>query len=84
MKQYTKEEQIKTEIIWKIMYGIKQQMDAETEAAKKYVEYNSIGNPKYDEETKRERERISFIIADTFRIAQEIAVDAVRKASIPC
>ena len=80
----TKEENKKIEIIYEIQHEIDKQCRAEKEACARYVQYNMIGEPMLDDEMRRDREKISFIIEDTFRIAEQIAVDVIRKAALSC
>lgn len=84
MKLFTKEDQIKTEIIWKIMYGIKQEMNKEIENATKYIEANKIGVDDLDREMIYNRRFQEMLWNEAMKVAQQIAVDAVKKASIPC
>lgn len=83
-KSIDEKESKKIEIIYEIQHEIEKQVRAEKAACERYIQCNVIGEPMLDDETRRDREKISFIIEDTFRIAEQIAVDAIRKAALPC
>ena len=82
MKQRTNEERIKTDLIWSIMYGIKKEMDAEIERSTKYIETNKIGVEDLDRKTIHERRFQETLWNEALKTAQQIAIDAVKKASI--
>ena len=84
MTQRTKEERIKADLIWNIMYGIKKEMDAEIERSTKYIEANKIGVEDLDRRTIYERRFQEMLWNEALKTAQQIAIDAIKKASISC
>lgn len=82
MKQRTKEEMTKANIIWDIMFGIKKEMDAEIERSTKYIEANKIGVEDLDRKTIYARRFQEMLWNEALKTAQQIAIDAVKKASI--
>lgn len=84
MKQRTREEEIKMSIAYAIISNIQTLIDNEKKCCEEYIALNTIGNEQLDEETRRDRERFSFIYSDALIAACSIVRETIRNARISC
>ena len=84
MKQRTKEEETKITIAYAIISNIQALIDNEKKCCEEYIADNTIGNDLFDRETRRDRERISYVYTDALMAACSIVRETIRNARIPC
>lgn len=84
MKQRTREEETKTAIAYAIISDIQALIDNEKKCCEEYIAQNTIGNERFDQETRRDRERISYIYSDALIAACSIVRETIRNARISC